>query len=220
MATPVLSQKRKNNPDPKSTDSRLREAEFFFTEAEKYFILEDYAKALLYFQRVAELNPTNGTVHYKIAEILAKGTKDEDMQKAAQNIEIALKYEKKNKYFYALASNIYSSIGDFEKATDALETMMKEVKGTDDYLFELAALYLYDKKEDAALKVYNRAEEMMGINEVSVFQKQRIYLEKGKLNEALAEGEKLLQAFPDEERYVLGFAETLSKAVKQSHSIS
>lgn len=219
MATPVLSQKRKNNPDPKSTDSRLREAEFFFTEAEKYFILEDYAKALLYFQRVAELNPTNGTVHYKIAEILAKGTKEEDMQKAAQNIEIALKYEKKNKYFYALASNIYSSIGDFEKATDALETMMKEVKGTDDYLFELAALYLYDKKEDAALKVYNRAEEMMGINEVSSLQKQRIYLEKGKLNEAIAEGEKLLQAFPDEERYVLGFAETLAKAGQRSKAI-
>jgi len=219
VATPAFSQKRKNNPDPKSNDGRLREAEFFFVEAEKYFILEDYAKALLYFQRVAELNPTSATVHYKIAEILAKGTKDEDMQKAAQNIEIALKYEKKNKYFYVLASNIYSSLGDFEKATDALETMMKEVKGTDDYLFELAALYLYNKKEDAALKVYNRAEETMGVNEVSSFQKQRIYLEKGKLNEAIAEGEKLLQAFPDEERYVLGFAETLATVGQRSKAI-
>lgn len=219
VATPAFSQKRKNNPDPKSNDGRLREAEFFFVEAEKYFILEDYAKALLYFQRVAELNPTSATVHYKIAEILAKGTKDEDMQKAAQNIEIALKYEKKNKYFYVLASNIYSSLGDFEKATDALETMMKEVKGTDDYLFELAALYLYNKKEDAALKVYNRAEETMGVNEVSSLQKQRIYLEKGKVNEAIAEGEKLLQAFPDEERYVLGFAETLATAGQRSKAI-
>lgn len=219
VATPAFSQKRKNNPDPKSNDGRLREAEFFFVEAEKYFILEDYAKALLYFQRVAELNPTSATVHYKIAEILAKGTKDEDMQKAAQNIEIALKYEKKNKYFYVLASNIYSSLGDFEKATDALETMMKEVKGTDDYLFELAALYLYNKKEDAALKVYNRAEETMGVNEVSYLQKQRIYLEKGKVNEAIAEGEKLLQAFPDEERYVLGFAETLATAGQRSKAI-
>jgi len=219
VATPAFSQKRKNNPDPKSNDGRLREAEFFFVEAEKYFILEDYAKALLYFQRVAELNPTSATVHYKIAEILAKGTKDEDMQKAAQNIEIALKYEKKNKYFYVLASNIYSSLGDFEKATDALETMMKEVKGTDDYLFELAALYLYNKKEDAALKVYNRAEETMGVNEVSSLQKQRIYLEKGKLNEAIAEGEKLLQAFPDEERYVLGFAETLATVGQRSKAI-
>lgn len=218
-ATPAFSQKRKAAPDAKSSDGRLREAEFFFTEAEKYFILEDYAKALVYFQRVAELNPTNATVHYKIAEILAKGTKDEDMQKASQSIEVALKYEKKNKYFYLLASNIYASLGDFEKATDALETMMKEVKGTDEYLFELAALYLYDKKEDAALKIYNRAEDIMGVNEVSSLQKQRIYLDRGKVAEAIAEGEKLLQAFPDEEKYALGFAETLAGNGQRSKAI-
>jgi len=44
---------------PATASARLREAEFFFTEGEKYFILEDYTKALLYFQRVAELNPDN-----------------------------------------------------------------------------------------------------------------------------------------------------------------
>lgn len=219
VATPVFSQKRKNSQESKPNEIRLREAEFFFSEAEKYFILEDYAKALLYFQRVSELNPTNATVHYKIAEVLAKGTKEEDIQKAAQSIELALKYEKKNKYFYLLASNIYANLGQFEKATAALETMMKEVKGTEDYLFELAALYLYDKKEDEALKVYNRAEDIMGVNEVSSQQKQRIYLDKGKIPEALAEGEKLLQAYPDEERYVLGFAETLSMNGQRSKAI-
>jgi len=217
--TPAYSQKRKSLPESTTTDARLREAEFFFTEAEKYFILEDYAKALVYFQRVADLNPTNATVHYKMAEVLAKGTKEEDLQKAEQSIALALKYEKKNKYFYLLASNIYAGLGQFEKATEALETMMKEVKGTDDYLFELAALYLYDKKEADALKVYNRAEEIMGVNEVSSLQKQRIYLEKGKVAEAIAEGEKLLLAFPDEERFVLGFAETLSQNGQRSKAI-
>jgi tetratricopeptide (TPR) repeat protein len=216
----VLAQKKKAQPAPHTADSRLREAEFFFTEAQKYFILEDYSKAMVYFQRVAELNPTNATVHYKIAEILAKGTKEDDLRKAAQSIEFALKYEKKNKYFYLLASNIYAGLGEFGKATNALETMMKDVKGTEDYLYELAALYLFDKKETEALKTYDRAENVLGIGETSSLQKQRIFLERGNVDKAIAEAEKLIEAFPDEERYVLGFAETLSRYGQSAKAIT
>ena len=207
----AVGQKKKAQPEQRSPEARLREAEFFFTEAQKYFILEDYSKALVYFERVAELNPTNATVHYKISEILSKGAKEEDLLKASQSIEIALKYEKKNKYFYLLASNIYAGLGEFDKATNALETMMKEVKGTEDYLYELAALYLFGKKEDEALKVYDRAEAVLGVDETSSIQKQRIFLERGNVDKAIGEGEKLIEAFPDEERYLLGFAETLSR---------
>jgi tetratricopeptide (TPR) repeat protein len=203
---------RKKKPvETKPSEARLREAEFFFIEGEKYFVLEDYTKSLVYFQRVVELNPDNGTVHYKIAEILSKGAKEEDLQKAAISIDNALKFEKKNKYFYILASSIYAGLNNFGKAEQALETMIREIKGTDDYLYELAALYQYDKKPDEAIKVYNRAESILGINEVSSLQKQRLYLEKGKLNEAIQEGEKLIDAFPEEERFIMGFAETLSQ---------
>ena len=214
ITLPAVAQRDKKNKKQtefKLSDARLREAEFFFTEGEKYFILEDYTKALLYFQRVVELNPENGTVHYKIAEILLKGNKQDDFVRASISIENALKFEKKNKYFYLLASNIYSGLNNFEKAENALETMMKEVKGTEDYLYELAALYQYDKKPDEAIKIYNRAENILGISEVSSLQKQKIFLQQGKIEESIAEGEKLLAAYPDEENYVLGFAETLSQ---------
>ncbi len=212
--SPTYAQRDKKNKkqtDFKLSDARLREAEFFFTEGQKYFILEDYTKALLYFQRVVELNPENGTVHYKIAEILAKGNKQDDFVKASLSIESALKFEKKNKYFYLLASNIYSSLNNFDKAEKMLETMMDEVKGTEEYLYELAALYQYDKKPNEAVKIYNRAESLLGISEISSLQKQKIFLQQGKIEESIAEGEKLLTAYPDEENYVIGFAETLSQ---------
>lgn len=212
--------RKRKQVETKPSDARLREAEFFFIEGEKFFILEDYTKALVYFQRTLELNPDNGAVYYKIAEILSKGTKEEDLQKAAVSIDNALRLEKKNKYFYILASSIYSGLNNFAKAEQALETMMKEVKGTDDYLYELAALYQYDKKPDEAINMYNRAESILGINEVSSLQKQRLYLEKGKLNEAIQEGEKLIDAFPEEERYVMGFAETLSQYKQTQKAIT
>lgn len=213
IAVPVLAQKekRKKAVDAVVTEMRLREAELFFTEGEKYFILEDYTKALLFFQRVVELNPGDPAVHYKIAEILSKSTKDDDLELAALSIETTLKLEKKNKYFYLLASDIYTSLNNFPRAEQSLEAMMKEIKGTEEYLYQLAAIYQFDKKPEDAIKVYNRAESVLGINEISSLQKQKLYLEQGKINEAVAEGEKLLAANPDEERYVMGFAETLAQ---------
>ncbi|MEP2668445.1 MAG: tetratricopeptide repeat protein [Cyclobacteriaceae bacterium] len=193
------------------SEAQLREAEFYFIEAEKYFILEDYAKALLYFQRVSELNPENGTVHYKIAEILSKSNKEEDLIKASASIDAALKADSKNKYFYLLASNIYSNLTNFSKAAQLLETMMKEVKGTEEYLYQLAAIYQYDNKNDEAIKALDKAESLMGVNEISSLNKQRIYFELGKIKEAIHEGEKLLEAFPDEEGYAMNFAELLSR---------
>ncbi|CAN5397097.1 tetratricopeptide repeat protein [soil metagenome] len=205
--------------DVPPNEMRSREAEYFFSEGEKYFILEDYSKALKTFQRVIELNPENGTVHYKIAEILSKSNKEDDLQRAGISIETAIRADKKNKYFYLLAANIFTALNNFAKAEQVLEALMKEVKGTEEYLYELAAIYQYDKKPDEAIKIYDRAESLMGINEVSSLQKQKIYLDKGKINEAIVEGKKLLTAYPDEERFVIGFAETLAQKGQQKKAI-
>jgi tetratricopeptide (TPR) repeat protein len=212
--------KRRFNSDAQPQGAKLREAEFYFTEGEKYFILEDYAKALLYYQKTLEFDPDNATVHFKVAEVLARGSHQDDMQKAVVSIEKALKLEKTNKYFYILAATIYNNLGKFDKAAQTYENLIEEVKGSDEYLYELAAVYQYANKPEESIKAYNRAETVLGINEVSSIQKQRLYLELGKTKEAIIEGEKLIAAFPDEERYVMGFAEVLSQKGQRPLAIS
>lgn len=212
MSLPSYGQrKRKSDEEVQASGIKMREAEFYFTEGEKFFILEDYAKALLYYQRTLEITPDNATVHYKIAEVLSRSNKQDDLIKASLSIEQALKLERKNKYFYLLAVNIYNTLTRFDKAAQAYETLIAEVKGSEEYYYELAAVYQYANRPDDALKAYNRAEAALGINEISSLQKQRILLEEGKTKEALAEGEKLINAFPGEERYVMGFAEVLNE---------
>ncbi len=212
-------ERRKKGGEPPSKAMRASETEAAFTEGEKYFILEDYSKALLYFLRAYEIDSENAAIAYKIAEVLMKSNKDEDLVRATSYIEQALRLEKKNKYYYLLASNIYNSQGLFSKSAVVLETMIKEVPQTEDYLYELASIYLFDKKEAEALRVYNRAESSLGINEISSLQKQRIFLDQGKLDEAIKEGEKLIEAFPEEERYVLALAETLSQNKQTARAI-
>ncbi|HYG17891.1 MAG TPA: tetratricopeptide repeat protein, partial [Ohtaekwangia sp.] len=212
LAAPADAQRKKrSSEDTHASGIKLREAEFYFTEGEKFFILEDYSKALLYYQRTLEINPENATVHYKIAEVLSRSNKQDDLLRASLSIEQALKLERKNKYFYLLAANIYNSLTRFDKAAQVYEALLTEVKGTEEYYYELAAVYQYANKPDEAIKAYDRAESILGINEISSLQKQRIYLEQGKVKEALAEADKLIRAFPGEERYVMGLAETLSE---------
>lgn len=208
---PSFAQKKKKGDEDSPRGIKLREAEFYFTEGEKYFILEDYSKALIYYQRAIESNPDNGTIHYKIAEVLSKSNKADDLIKASASIENAIALDKTNKFFYLSAAAIYNSLGRFEKAAEVYESMMREIKGTEEYLYELAAVYQYGDRTAEAIKTYDRAEDVFGVSEVSSVQKLRLYLEAGKQKEGLAEGEKLMNAFPDEEKFVMAFAEILAQ---------
>ncbi|MBX2968028.1 MAG: tetratricopeptide repeat protein [Cyclobacteriaceae bacterium] len=208
--TAVAQKKKKGEPGAPGS-LKAREAEFYFTEGEKYFILEDFAKALVYYQKALDILPENATLHYKIAEVLSMGSKEDDVIRASLSIEQALKYERKNKFFYLLAASIYSNLSKFDKAAHHYETMLNEVPGTEEYLYELAAVYQYAGKQTEAIKAYNRAEQVFGVNETSSTQKQQLYWEMNKMPEAIEEGEKLLRVFPDEERYAVGFAEFLSR---------
>jgi tetratricopeptide (TPR) repeat protein len=217
----VQAQKKKK-PEGLSVSGELksREAEFYFTEAEKYFILEDYAKALVYYQKALDILPENATIHYKIAEVLSRGEKQDDMIRASLSIEQALQLERKNKYFYLLGTGIYTNLSRFDKAAQLYEAMLQEVPGTEEYLYELALIYIFANKPAEAIRTYNRAESAFGINETSSVQKQKLYLEAGKFSEAIAESEKLLQAFPDEERYAMALAELLSQQNQRDKAIA
>jgi tetratricopeptide (TPR) repeat protein len=219
--SPVLAQKKKKSTDPTTSIASIkaREAEFYFTEAEKFFILEDYAKALVYYQKVLEINPESGTVHYKIAEVLSRSGKQDDMLRASLSIEQALKFEKKNKYFYLLGASIYSSLTRFDRAAQLYEAMLYEIPGTEEYIFELAAIYQYGNQPEEAIRAYDRAEKYMGVNETSSLQKFRLYAEAGKSREAQQELEKLLRAFPEEEHIVVACAEALSQKGNKNEAI-
>lgn len=213
------AQKKKKDESNPTASVKLREAEFYFTEGEKHFILEDYAKALIYYQKSLDINASNATVHYKIAQVLSQSNKREDLQRAVVSIERALGLEKRNKYFYLLAADLYTNLSQFSKAAQTYLAMFDELPETQDHLFELAAVYQYANQKQDAINAYTRAENFSGINEVSSLQKARLYFELGEKEAAVREGEKLIQAFPDEEQFVVIVAELMSQYGVKDKSI-
>ncbi len=104
---------------PNSILPKARSSSFLKITQRRYFIINVPLRSRL----------ENATVHYKIAEVLSRSSKQDDLLKASLSIEQALKLERKNKYFYLLAANIYNSLTRFDKAAQTYETMIAEIKG-------------------------------------------------------------------------------------------
>lgn len=183
-----------------------QKAEMFHAEAEKYYILEDFPKAFVLYQRSLELDPQNATAYYRLSEIFMKS---DDLQKATTNAEKAIELDGANKFFYLLLAEINTKQSDFAQAAKVYEQMIANCPNTDEYLFELAALYLYQDNVTRALEIYNTIEERFGLNDQVIAQKQKLYLKQSNLEKAMEEGKKLIDAFPGEPRYVLMMVEIL-----------
>ena len=191
--------KKKEKDQIEITNNNLRLAEQFFTEGEKYFILEDYTKALVFFQKSLELAPSNAAINYKIAELY---NINGDLENALIYATEAVRLQENNKYYYLLLAEIYKKKTDYAKASEIFEQLIEKIPGSEEYLFETASLYIYQNKLDDALICYNRIEEKYGINEQITIQKQNILLKQNKFDQVIEEVYKLIETYPSEPKYI------------------
>jgi tetratricopeptide (TPR) repeat protein len=202
------AQRKKKNTKAKPTQEQIsQEVEYIFIEAEKLFMLKNYSQSTELLNRCIVLAPDNDVVYYKLAQI---NNTTEQYSRAAEYIAKAISLNKKNKYYYLLAVDIYSNTGDLQKAADSYVTLIQEVPNTNTYLFNLAALYIFLKDYDQALVTYEKAEQAFGLTPEISSQRQKIYLQQNKLDEAINEGKRLIVKFPDMPLYVLQLVEILS----------
>ncbi len=175
------------------------EAEFFFIEAMKHFMLEDYEKALKYFEKVIELKPEVAAAHFKIADIyLIQG----NTKAALPHAKKALELDNQNKSYYLLIARIYEFQQDFQKAANVLQNLLQNIKGAEEHLFDLALIQTFLEDYEGALESYQKVEDYFGVSPEIVQQKQRLLLRINRLDEAIAEGDKLIENFPNEKELV------------------
>ncbi|MGI9547185.1 MAG: tetratricopeptide repeat protein, partial [Flavobacteriaceae bacterium] len=217
---PIDAQNRKKRAkeeqEAKSGQRSLLKAEVIFLEGEKFFMIEDYNKALIFFQKSLELNPANAACHYKIAQILSLG---EEYSKALVYASQALQLDSSNKYYYLQNADLYSKQSNFVAAAQTYETMLATVPNTDNYLFDLAALYVYGDNLDAAIDTYEKVEARFGISKELVFSKQRIYLKQNRLEEAIAEIKEMIVLYPNEPAFIFNLSELYISNNREAEAI-
>ncbi len=200
LAQEKLSRKEKKKQNREALSSRL------FIDGQRYLMLEDVDRAYFYFQKVRELSPDAPAINFKIAEILLRVNRVEDAMEYGMR---AVEADPENKYYNLVMAEAFTKQGDLEEAAQILESLMANSEENQNYILDLASLYLSMGEFDKALEALNRAEDYYGVAEQLTVQKQRIYLRKNNLNEAIKEGEKLIEVNPGNSQYVLNLVEVL-----------
>ncbi|ALI98778.1 tetratricopeptide repeat protein [Rufibacter tibetensis] len=182
-------------------------SESYFLEGMKFFLLEEYNKALDRFQRAYAISPNNAAVNYKLAETsLLLG----NVRGALPFSKAALELNPKNQYYHLLLAQIYTNQQEYDDAIKTYARLTQELPNTEQYLFNLTDLYLAKNRLDDALRTLGQIEEKYGLIEEISFKKQQIYLKQNNLSKALQEGDNLIASKPEEVRYLLAQAEILA----------
>lgn len=205
---------------PKGQALSAKEAEVSessFVDGMKFFMLEDYGRALERFQRAYAANPRNAAINYKLAEtLLLQG----DQRTAIPFAKAAVELDNQNAYYYLLLAQLHASQEQYDEATNTYLRLVKDVPGAEQYMFNLADMYLSRNNLDEALKTFELIEKRFGQLEEVSFKKQHIYLKQNKLEKAIKEGENLIEANPSEVRYVLAQAELLASNNKIEQAVT
>jgi len=187
----------------KLTESDSITAEKLFLDAEKYYILEDYAKAFNLFQKSLDIIADNPAAHFKMAQVLYN---EQDFEGALTHALQAKNLNSSNKFYHQLVAEIYRAMGNLTDAALAYEEMIEKVPSARDALLDLAIVYLYQPDYQKALDTYDKAEKLIGLTEEIILQKQKIFLKLNDLEGAIGEAERLKEMRPGEYGYVLNLA--------------
>ncbi len=130
-------------------------SEFLLIEAQKFFLLEDYKRALAFLEKSLEVDQENHAAHFKMAEVhLILG----DHTKGLAAIDKAIELQQDNKYYYVLAAQLQKASKNLAGAAQYYELMLGNANQYDAYLIEITEVYEELNELNKALAVLDQAE--------------------------------------------------------------
>lgn len=197
------------NPEIIEADENTAERRFsyIFHNAVKEKILGNYEAAAELYLEAIRINPRQAMANYDLSVVyiyLGRPDVSIDFAKRAYDLD------EKNIWYALLYSSLLQQFGQINESAKIYEKMAENNPNKIEIQFELANTYLLLNRYDEALKIYDKVESEIGVNEEISVKKQKIWLKKDKLEKAVEEIEKLIKSNPNEARYYLLMADLYS----------
>lgn len=134
----VDAQRNKVRKQEQQVDEQAVWADAALIESIRFYIQDDYEKALAYVQKAIRLDPSNSVFYYHAASLLAQSG---DYTQALHYIKKALNLYEKNPYYWILQAHIQSALFAYKEAAESYEYLLVHFPRYSIYYYDLGLLY-------------------------------------------------------------------------------
>lgn len=185
-----------------SMDSLMVRQWFFSGLREK--TVQNYQLAADMFRRVVDLDANNAAARYELAAIYSNLNQDD---RAIGYIRGAIALKPDNEWYQLLLADIYKRQNNIHELIPVLNELIRiNPDNPGPYFDKASALLLQDRAEEAA-EVYDALEERFGSSEELTEARQRVLVQTGRPEKAVAQLEKQIRDNPGEIRNYLYLSE-------------
>lgn len=167
--------------------------DYFYLEAEKCRLAEDYSSALDLYRHCLDINPEAPEALYNIG-LLHLFLRSDSIGTAF--IRQACQRDANNPYYLETLAALYLNRRDAEAAIPVLEKMASLQSRRSDILSQLVQLYSTVGETDKAIGALNRIELLEGASPQLSVEKFSLYKEKGQLDSAFIQLQTLCDESP------------------------
>lgn len=182
------------------SDKDQRRFDIFFYEACREKMLGNYDKVVSYLTECLRIDPTSSATMYELAQVLISNKK---YNKAQNLLEKACEFNPNNKWYKVFLADLYQNNDFNDKAINVYKSLIIDEPRNEEYLYMLAQLYKKNKQFKESIEIFNRLEEVVGINEVISIEKEKLYIRIGKRKKAFNEINNLININPNYGKYLI-----------------
>ncbi|MBN2746051.1 MAG: tetratricopeptide repeat protein [Bacteroidales bacterium] len=168
-----------------------------FIEAKRLFWKGEYEGALNAYEQIIKNNPKHFAAYYELSKLL----RQKEPSKALDFGEKAFRLAPDNSWIMINLSQLYVENKEYKKSLEICEALVEKFPDDQINYYRLVNANLRLGNLNKSIKAYNLIESTFGENPEIALKRKDLYLKTGKTKEAIAEMEKLIQKYPDNERY-------------------
>ncbi len=200
----AVSQNAESKLKEETTKYERANAEFMMIEAQKFFLLEDYERALAFLDKSLEVDDENHAAYFKKAEIYLI---ESEYKKGLDAIRKAIGIIPNNKYYYVLGAELEKADRNLEGAAKFYELMVENATQYKAYLIELASTYQGVDLVKEAIEVFESFDDLDLDQNMKLVE---LYMQNSKEKNAIDLMEQLKSEYPSDNDLKYQYANLLN----------